>query len=76
MAEPTTIPNESISTLRLLIDRPKAGKITGVWLSIEDLESMITKCELYRLKSDASYRRNEMQRELTTSSDKSITPDD
>jgi len=37
---------------------------------------MITKCELYRLKSNASYRRNEMQRELNDELDKSITPDD
>jgi hypothetical protein len=31
--------------------------MTGVWLSIEDVEALVIEAELYRLKHDASYRR-------------------
>jgi hypothetical protein len=31
--------------------------MTGVWLSIEDVESMLIEVELYRAKFDASSRR-------------------
>jgi hypothetical protein len=47
----------NIDDIRLLLERRKAGKMTGVWLSIETVESLLTEAELYRLKHDAGYRR-------------------
>ncbi len=64
VTEPTRLPKRvDLEDVRLLLERRKAGKMTGVWLSIEDVESMLIECELYRLKHDASYRR---QKDATT----------
>jgi hypothetical protein len=58
VSEPTRLPKRvDLEDVRLLLERRKAGKMTGVWLSIEDVESMLTEVELYRLKYDASWRR-------------------
>ena len=58
MSQPTPLPQRvNIEDVRLLLERRKAGKMTGVWLSIETVESLLTEAELYRLKHDARYRR-------------------
>lgn len=55
---PTPIPARvSTDEIRLLVERRKAGKMTGVWLSIEAVESMLTEVELYRAKHDPAMRR-------------------
>lgn len=57
---PTPLPQRvDIEEIRLLLDRRKAGKMTGVWLSIEAVESMLTEVHLYRTKHDASWRRQQ-----------------
>jgi dephospho-CoA kinase len=56
--EPTPIPvRVSVEDIQLLIERRKAGKMTGVWLSIEAVESMLTEVRLYRNRYDPAHRR-------------------
>ena len=47
----------SIEDVRDLIKRRRDAGYDGTWLLNETIESMLTECELYRLKSDASYKR-------------------
>jgi hypothetical protein len=58
--EPTVIPQRvDLDDLQLLVDRRRTGKMTGVWLSIADVESLITEARLYRNKFDAAWRRQQ-----------------
>jgi hypothetical protein len=54
----TPVPERiDVETVRDLCKRRREARMTGVWLSIEDVESMLIEVELYRAKFDASSRR-------------------
>jgi hypothetical protein len=56
--DPTPLPGRaSIEEIRDLIKRRREAGYDGTWLLNETIESMLTECELYRLKHDAGYRR-------------------
>jgi hypothetical protein len=57
-ADRTKIPERvDVEAVRDLCKRRREARMTGVWLSIEDVESMLIEVELYRAKFDASSRR-------------------
>jgi hypothetical protein len=58
VSERTPIPDRvDVEQVRDLCKRRREARMTGVWLSIEDVESMLIEVELYRAKFDASSRR-------------------
>ena len=60
MAERTPIPSRvDVEQVRDLCKRRREARMTGVWLSIEAIESMLTEVHLYRTKHDASWRRQQ-----------------
>jgi hypothetical protein len=58
VTEPTPIPQRvSDEDIRELLERRKAGKMTGVRPSIEAVESMLVEVEMYRLRARCQLRR-------------------
>jgi hypothetical protein len=54
----TPVPERiDVETVRDLCKRRREARMTGVWLSIEDVESMLIEVELYRSKFDSATRR-------------------
>jgi hypothetical protein len=60
LSEPTPLPGRAdIDEIRDLIKRRSEAGYDGTWLHNETIESMLTECGLYRLKHDASWRRQQ-----------------
>lgn len=54
----TPIPERvDVEVIRDLCKRRREARMTGVWLSIEDVEAMLIEVELYRSKYDSASRR-------------------
>jgi hypothetical protein len=77
---PTPLPARvNIEEIRDLIKRRREARYDGTWLLNETIESMLIEVEMYRLKHDASYRRQRDAARVQRNARKRyepVTPDD